>query len=218
METIEQLIERLNPMQKKAVLTTEGPLLLLAGAGSGKTRVLTHRIAYLIEKGVRPFNILAITFTNKAVREMKERVAAITEKGDEVWVSTFHSTCVKLLRREIDKIGYSNRFSIYDSDDSERLIKLVLKELNIDDKRFPPRNILSEIGNSKDNLISAEEYADNAINGDFFKKTYARIYTEYQNKLRENNALDFDDLIFMTVELLESAQKFLKNIKTVLSI
>ena len=184
METIEQLIERLNPMQKKAVLTTEGPLLLLAGAGSGKTRVLTHRIAYLIEKGVRPFNILAITFTNKAAREMKERVAAITEKGDEVWVSTFHSTCVKLLRREIDKIGYSNRFSIYDSDDSERLIKLVLKELNIDDKRFPPRNILSEIGNSKDNLISAEEYADNAINGDFFKKTYARIYTEYQNKLR----------------------------------
>ena len=192
METIEQLIERLNPMQKKAVLTTEGPLLLLAGAGSGKTRVLTHRIAYLIEKGVRPFNILAITFTNKAAREMKERVAAITEKGDEVWVSTFHSTCVKLLRREIDKIGYSNRFSIYDSDDSERLIKLVLKELNIDDKRFPPRNILSEIGNSKDNLISAEEYADNAINGDFFKKTYARIYTEYQNKLIENNALDFE--------------------------
>ena len=134
METIEQLIERLNPMQKKAVLTTEGPLLLLAGAGSGKTRVLTHRIAYLIEKGVRPFNILAITFTNKAAREMKERVAAITEKGDEVWVSTFHSTCVKLLRREIDKIGYSNRFSIYDSDDSERLIKLVLKELNIDEE------------------------------------------------------------------------------------
>ena len=193
METIEQLIERLNPMQKKAVLTTEGPLLLLAGAGSGKTRVLTHRIAYLIEKGVRPFNILAITFTNKAAREMKERVAAITEKGDEVWVSTFHSTCVKLLRREIDKIGYSNRFSIYDSDDSERLIKLVLKELNIDDKRFPPRNILSEIGNSKDNLISAEEYADNAINGDFFKKTYARIYTEYQNKLIENNAPYFYD-------------------------
>ena len=207
METIEQLIERLNPMQKKAVLTTEGPLLLLAGAGSGKTRVLTHRIAYLIEKGVRPFNILAITFTNKAAREMKERVAAITEKGDEVWVSTFHSTCVKLLRREIDKIGYSNRFSIYDSDDSERLIKLVLKELNIDDKRFPPRNILSEIGNSKDNLISAEEYADNAINGDFFKKTYARIYTEYQNKLIENNALD-----------LESVRKFLKSIRTVFSI
>ena len=211
METIEQLIERLNPMQKKAVLTTEGPLLLLAGAGSGKTRVLTHRIAYLIEKGVRPFNILAITFTNKAAREMKERVAAITEKGDEVWVSTFHSTCVKLLRREIDKIGYSNRFSIYDSDDSERLIKLVLKELNIDDKRFPPRNILSEIGNSKDNLISAEEYADNAINGDFFKKTYARIYTEYQNKLRENNALDFDDLIFMTVELFRKCPEILEK-------
>ena len=129
------IYDTLNDRQKEAVFYTEGPLLILAGAGSGKTRVLTHRIAYLIaEKGINPWNILAITFTNKAAREMKERVAAITEKGDEVWVSTFHSTCVKLLRREIDKIGYSNRFSIYDSDDSERLIKLVLKELNIDDK------------------------------------------------------------------------------------
>ena len=121
--SIQDKIDSLNDMQKQAVLTTEGPLLLLAGAGSGKTRVLTHRIAYLIEKGVRPFNILAITFTNKAAREMKERVAAITPQGDEVWVSTFHSTCVRLLRREIDKIGYSNKFSIYDADDSERLIR-----------------------------------------------------------------------------------------------
>ena len=207
------IYDTLNEQQREAVYCTDGPLLILAGAGSGKTRVLTHRIAYLIEeKGVNPWNIMAITFTNKAAGEMRERVDKIVGYGSEsIWVSTFHSTCVKLLRREIDKIGYSNRFSIYDSDDSERLIKLVLKELNIDDKRFPPRNILSEIGNSKDNLISAEEYADNAINGDFFKKTYARIYTEYQNKLIENNALDFDDLIFMTVELFRKCPEVLEK-------
>ena len=120
-----EILQSLNPMQKKAVETTEGPLLLLAGAGSGKTRVITARIAYLIEKGVRPFNIMAITFTNKAAREMKERVCAATQQGSDVWVSTFHSTCVKILRRTIDHIGYSNNFTIYDADDSERLIKLL---------------------------------------------------------------------------------------------
>lgn len=210
MEKIETLIERLNPMQKKAVLTTEGPLLLLAGAGSGKTRVLTHRIAYIIEKGVRPFNILAITFTNKAAREMKERVAAIVENGDDVWVSTFHSTCVRLLRREIDKMGFDNRFSIYDADDSERLIKLVLKELNINDNMYQPKAVMGEIGNSKDNLITPEVFMDNAGN-DIRRKTIGRIYTEYQKRLRENNALDFDDLIFMTVELFRKCPDVLEK-------
>ena len=147
--SIEDKLNTLNDMQRQAVLTTEGPLLLLAGAGSGKTRVLTHRIAYLIENGVKPWNILAITFTNKAAREMKERVAAITPQGDEVWVSTFHSTCVRILRREIDKIGYSNKFSIYDADDSERLIKDILKEHNISDKVYPVKMIMSQIGSQE---------------------------------------------------------------------
>lgn len=197
---INDRINTLNPMQKQAVLTTEGPLLLLAGAGSGKTRVLTHRIAYLIENGVRPFNILAITFTNKAAREMKERVAAISPKGDEVWVSTFHSTCVRLLRREIDKIGYNNQFSIYDADDSERLIKNILKEMNISDKVYPAKFVSSEIGRQKDELIGCEQYAKN-VEKDFRMKKVAEIYVAYQQRLKENNALDFDDLIYMTVEL-----------------
>lgn len=198
--SIQDKINTLNDMQKQAVLTTEGPLLLLAGAGSGKTRVLTHRIAYLIEKGVRPFNILAITFTNKAAREMKERVAAITPQGDEVWVSTFHSTCVRLLRREIDKIGYSNNFSIYDSDDSERLIKDILKENNISDKVYPPKMLMSQIGGQKDQMIGPEDYMK-TVERDFRMRKVAEIYAIYQNRLKENNALDFDDLIFKTVEL-----------------
>lgn len=200
MSSIEEKINSLNDMQKKAVLTTEGPLLLLAGAGSGKTRVLTHRIAYLIDKGVRPFNILAITFTNKAAREMKERVAAITPRGDEVWVSTFHSTCVRLLRREIDKIGYSNKFSIYDSDDSERLIKDILKENNISDKVYPPKMLMSQIGGQKDRMNTPEDYMKE-VERDFRMRKVADIYAMYQNRLKENNALDFDDLIFKTVEL-----------------
>lgn len=198
--SIDDKINSLNPMQKKAVLSTEGPLLLLAGAGSGKTRVLTHRIAYLIEKGVRPFNILAITFTNKAAREMKERVEAITPRGNEVWVSTFHSTCVRILRREIDKIGYSNQFSIYDSDDSERLIKKILKELNVSDKMYPPKYVISVIGEQKDNLVTPEEFSKKTDN-DFRLKKVAQIYEIYQARLKDNNALDFDDLIFKTVEL-----------------
>lgn len=198
--SIEDKLKTLNDMQRQAVLTTEGPLLLLAGAGSGKTRVLTHRIAYLIENGVKPWNILAITFTNKAAREMKERVAAITPRGDEVWVSTFHSTCVRILRREIDKIGYSNKFSIYDADDSERLIKDILKEHNISDKVYPPKMVISQIGGQKDRMHSPEDFMEE-VERDFRMRKVADIYAIYQERLKENNALDFDDLIFKTVEL-----------------
>lgn len=198
--SIEAKLNTLNDMQRQAVLTTEGPLLLLAGAGSGKTRVLTHRIAYLIDQGVKAWNILAITFTNKAAREMKERVAAITLQGDEVWVSTFHSTCVKILRREIDKIGYSNKFSIYDADDSERLIKDILKEHNISDKVYPVKMIMSQIGNQKDQMHTPEDYMKE-VEKDFRMRKVADVYAIYQNRLKENNALDFDDLIFKTVEL-----------------
>ncbi len=207
---LQEMINKLNPMQKQAVLTTEGPLLLLAGAGSGKTRVLTHRIAYLIEKGVRPFNILAITFTNKAAREMKERVAAISPQGDEVWVSTFHSTCVRLLRREIDKIGYTNQFSIYDADDSERLIKNILKEMNVSDKQYPVKAVISEIGSLKDNLIKPDEFMS-MVEKDFRKKKIAEVYQIYQKRLADNNALDFDDLIFKTVDLFKQRPDVLEK-------
>lgn len=198
--SIQDKLNSLNDMQRQAVLTTEGPLLLLAGAGSGKTRVLTHRIAYLIEQGVRPFNILAITFTNKAAREMKERVSAITPQGDEVWVSTFHSTCVRILRREIDKIGYSSKFSIYDADDSERLIKDILKEHNISDKVYPAKMIMSVIGRQKDQMLGPVDYMK-SVEKDFRMRKVADVYAIYQERLKENNALDFDDLIFKTVEL-----------------
>ncbi len=203
-------INSLNPEQKKAVLTTEGPLLILAGAGSGKTRVLTHRIAYLIEQGIRPFNILAITFTNKAAREMKERVAAITPQGDEVWVSTFHSTCVRILRREIDKIGYTNKFTIYDADDSERLIKNILKEMNISDKVYQPKMLMSAIGEQKDKLVGPNAYAKQ-VEKDFRMKKVADIYKAYQKHLKDNNALDFDDLIFKCVELFSTHPEVLEK-------
>ena len=151
---MEQLLNKLNPMQKKAVLSTEGALLLLAGAGSGKTRVLTHRIAYLINKGIRPFNILAITFTNKAAKEMKERVNSICAEGSQVLVSTFHSLCVRILRSHIDKIGYTNKFTIYDADDAERLIKDIMKEYKINDDILSSKYVLSQIGRQKDKLIT----------------------------------------------------------------
>lgn len=208
--SIEEKLNSLNDMQRKGVLKTEGPLLLLAGAGSGKTRVLTHRIAYLIEKGVNPWNILAITFTNKAAREMKERAAAITPRGNEVWVSTFHSTCVRILRREIDKIGWSNQFSIYDADDSERLIKDILKELNISDKMYPPKYVQSVISSQKDTMTSPEEFASETEK-DFRLKRVADIYRIYQKRLKDNNALDFDDLIYMTVRLFEERPDILEK-------
>ncbi len=192
--------DTLNPMQKEAVFTTNGPLLLLAGAGSGKTRVLTHRIAYLIENGVNPYNILAITFTNKAAREMKERTSALCEDGGYVWISTFHATCVRILRQEIESLRYDKNFTIYDSDDQIRLVKECLKELKIDEKAFPPKVIISKISEQKNELLTAEAYEKLAF-GDYYGSQVAKVYKLYQGKLYNNNALDFDDIIFRTVEL-----------------
>ncbi|HJA92229.1 MAG TPA: DNA helicase PcrA [Candidatus Eisenbergiella merdipullorum] len=196
-------LDMLNDRQREAVLQTEGPVLILAGAGSGKTRVLTHRIAYLIEeKKVNPWNILAITFTNKAAGEMRERVDSIVGFGAEsIWVSTFHSACVRILRRYIDRLGYDTNFTIYDSDDSRSVMKDVCKRLNIDTKIYKERALLSEISSAKDELLSPEEYSLNTM-GDFSKRRVAEAYREYQDTLKKNNALDFDDLIVKTVELL----------------
>ncbi len=199
------IYDTLNPMQREAVFFDKGPLLILAGAGSGKTRVLTHRIAYLIEEqGVSPFQILAITFTNKAAKEMRERVDKIVSYGAEnIWVSTFHSTCVRILRRFIESLGYSRNFTIYDADDQKTLVRDICKALNIDTKNVKERAFLSAISSAKDELISPEEYALRA-NLDFSKKNFSRVYTEYQKRLKASNALDFDDLIFKTVELFQT--------------
>lgn len=197
-----ELYENLNPQQKEAVCHTEGPLLILAGAGSGKTRVLTHRIAYLIEeKGVNPWNIMAITFTNKAAEEMRERVDQIVGFGSEsIWVTTFHSTCVRILRRYIDRLGFDNRFTIYDTDDQKAVIKDICKRLQIDTKIYKERSLLAQISHAKDQMVTPEEFELNH-RGDFQKRTITEVYKEYQAQLRKNNALDFDDLIMKTVEL-----------------
>ncbi|MCT4542370.1 MAG: DNA helicase PcrA [Vallitalea sp.] len=193
--------DTLNPMQKKAVLHTEGPLLILAGAGSGKTRVLTHRIAYLIEEEhVSPWNILAITFTNKAAKEMRERVDNLIGSGSEdIWVSTFHSTCVRILRRHIDKIGYDRYFTIYDTDDQKKLIRECMKQLNIDPKQFKEKSILGSISSAKDKLLSPKQFEKQAY--DYRDQVVSKVYTMYQERLKKNNALDFDDLLVKTVEL-----------------
>ncbi len=202
-------LDGLNDMQKRAVKHTEGPLLIIAGAGSGKTRVLTHRIAYLIEECmVQPYNILAITFTNKAAAEMKERVENITESGNQVWVSTFHSTCVRILRRFIDRLGYDTNFTIYDTDDQKSVIKEVCKKLNIDTKMLKEKAILSGISKAKDEMITPDEMEMNA-GQDYNRKRIAQAYREYQKTLKMNNALDFDDLIFKTVELLNQDHEVL---------
>ncbi|WP_418418384.1 DNA helicase PcrA [Blautia sp.] len=205
------IYEALNNMQQEAVYHTEGPLLILAGAGSGKTRVLTHRIAYLIaEKGVNPWNILAITFTNKAAQEMRERVDKIVGMdGGSVWVSTFHSTCVRILRRHADRIGYDNNFTIYDTDDQKTLMKDVCRRLNVDTKKYKERSLLAQISHAKDELITPDEMLLNAA--DFNEKKVAEIYREYQNSLRRNNALDFDDLIVKTVELFQHCDQVLEQ-------
>lgn len=197
-------------MQQEAVLHTEGPLLILAGAGSGKTRVLTNRIAYLIgEKRVDPRNILAITFTNKAADEMRERVDKIAgEGGIDVWVATFHSTCVRILRRYIDRIGFDNSFSIYDTDDSKTLIKNIFKSLNIDTQTLKEKNAMRVISQCKDKLIPPDEFKEDA--SDYREELIADVYVEYQKQLRKNNALDFDDLIVKTVELFEKCPEVLE--------
>ncbi len=198
--------DRLNDMQKKAVLQTEGAVLVLAGAGSGKTGALTVRIAHLIEKGVKPWNILAITFTNKAAKEMSERVnKLIGDKAKDIWVSTFHSTCVRILRRDIDKIGYSRDFSIYDTDDQEKMMKEVFKRLNfsITDKTFTVKGALAEISKQKEELISWEDY-EAKTDKDIRKVKFAKAYRIYQTLLKENNALDFDDLIYKTIQLFKT--------------
>lgn len=209
---MESIYDKLNSRQQEAVLHTEGPLLILAGAGSGKTRVLTHRIAYLIdEKGVNPWNILAITFTNKAASEMRERVDQIVGFGSEsIWVSTFHSTCARILRRYIDRLGFDNRFTIYDTDDQKSLVKDICRRLNIDTKYLRENTILSQISHAKDELITPDEMEKDA-GGDFNKKKIASVYREYQASLRKNNALDFDDLIMKTVELFKTCPDVLKN-------
>ncbi len=191
---------------------TEGPLLLLAGAGSGKTRTLTHRIAYLIEEmGVSPWNILAITFTNKAAQEMRERVDKIVgDEAGKVWVSTFHSTCVRILRRHIDRLGYDNAFTIYDADDQKTMMKGICKRLNIDTKVYKERSLLNAISSAKDDLVDVREYEIQAA-GDYYKQAVARAYREYQETLRKNNALDFDDIISKTVELFKSCPEVLGN-------
>ncbi|MEG2871054.1 MAG: UvrD-helicase domain-containing protein, partial [Clostridium sp.] len=202
--------ESLNPKQQEAVFYTEGPLLVLAGAGSGKTRVLTHRIAYLIEeKNVNPWNIMAITFTNKAAAEMRERVNKIVGFGAEsIWVSTFHSSCVRILRRHIESLGYTTNFTIYDGDDQKTLMRQIFKKLDVDPKQYKERAVLSAISSAKDEMVTPEEFELNA-GGDFRQKQIAQIYKAYQKELKKNNALDFDDLIAKTVELFQNVPEVL---------
>ena len=205
-------LDNMNEMQKQAILHTEGPLLILAGAGSGKTRVLTHRTAYLIdEMRVNPYHILAITFTNKAAGEMRERIDDIVGFGSEsIWVSTFHSTCVRILRRYIDRLGYDTNFTIYDADDQKSLMKDICKRLEIDTKQFKEKMFLSVISSAKDELIDPIEFENRAA-GDFTKRKQAMVYKEYQQALKANNALDFDDLIFKTVELFKLDKEVLSS-------
>ena len=205
--------DTLNPMQREAVFTTEGPLLVLAGAGSGKTRALTHRVAYLIEeKGVKPWNILAITFTNKAAGEMRERVNQLVDFGaDSVWVSTFHSLCVRILRRFIENLGYTTDFSIYDSDDTKTLMKQIFKDLEVNPKVLKERGVLGVISSAKNEMISPEEFLLSAkADGDSRLQRIGELYMEYQKRLKKNNALDFDDLLVKTVELFQAKQEVLE--------
>lgn len=206
------LLDALNEPQRHAVMATDGPLLILAGAGSGKTRVLTHRTAYLIEEcGVNPYNIMAITFTNKAAGEMRERIDQMVGYGSEsIWVCTFHSTCVRILRRYIDRLGFGTNFTIYDSDDQKTLMKDICKRLEIDTKMYKEKMFLSAISSAKDELIDPIEFETRAA-GDYVKRKQAQVYREYQQALKQNNALDFDDLIMKTVELFKLDKEVLAS-------
>ena len=206
------LLDALNEPQRQAVMATDGPLLILAGAGSGKTRVLTHRTAYLIEEcGVNPYNIMAITFTNKAAGEMRERIDQMVGYGSEsIWVCTFHSTCVRILRRYIDRLGFGTNFTIYDSDDQKTLMKDICKRLEIDTKMYKEKMFLSAISSAKDELIDPIEFETRAA-GDYVKRKQAQVYREYQQAVKQNNALDFDDLIMKTVELFKLDKEVLAS-------
>ncbi|MBR5360145.1 MAG: UvrD-helicase domain-containing protein, partial [Lachnospiraceae bacterium] len=205
-------LDTLNKEQKVAVLSVDGPLLILAGAGSGKTRVIVHRIAYLIDSaGVDPWNILAITFTNKAAEEMRKRVDTLVGQGaDSIWVSTFHSMCVRILRRHIDMIGFDTNFTIYDADDSKTVMKDIMKRQSIDTKTVSVRTALAVISNAKDSLIGPAQF-ESESRGDYIYEIISRLYREYEETLRRANALDFDDLICKTVELFDQCPQVLDN-------
>lgn len=207
---MQEILEGLNDKQYEAVTNTEGPVLVIAGAGSGKTKVLTHKIAYLIqEKRVLPWNILAITFTNKAANEMKERIAGLVgENAKDIWMGTFHSICVRILRKHIDKIGYDSSFVIFDTSDQKSLVKKCLKELQIDDKQFSEKSVQAEISNAKNEMLEPDQYAFR-VHGDFRKEKIANIYELYQKRLKENNAIDFDDIINFTIKIFEENPEIL---------
>ncbi len=209
------LLQGMNDKQTEAVLATEGPVLIMAGAGSGKTRVLTHRIAYLIEeKHVNPWNILAITFTNKAAREMKDRVGRLldAQAAQDVWVSTFHALCVRILRRDIEKLGYNRAFTIADPAEQLTLVKHILAELNYDPKQYDPKSILGTISNAKNDMLDPKAFEKQA--GSLFQQVVAKVYTEYQRRLRSDQALDFDDLIMQTIILFQQDEETLKFYQT----
>ena len=208
---LSELLEGLNPAQQEAVTHHEGPLLVVAGAGSGKTRVLTHRIAHLIrDHGVSPFEILAITFTNKAADEMKQRVAGLVGPvAAKMWVSTFHSACVRILRRDASRLDYPSSFTIYDQADAVRLTGYVIRDLNLDPKRFPPRGVHATISAAKNDLVRADEYADRAQV--IYERKVADVYTEYQSRLRRAGAMDFDDLLCVAVELFQKNPDVLEH-------
>jgi len=214
---MDEILKNLNPRQKQAVITTKGPILILAGPGSGKTRVLTHRLAYLVKSGISPAHILAVTFTNKAADEMRQRVAKLlaanktygTYRTYRPFVGTFHSFCLRILRKEIDKLSYKRNFVIYDEDDQLSLIKKIIESLEINKDQFPAKKIATTISALKSEYIDSEEYEKNAQ--EYFEKTISKIYTTYQEKLKENNALDFDDLIMLAVKLFEKFPKILNK-------
>lgn len=212
MNAAEKLLTGLNREQQQAVKKTDGPLLIMAGAGSGKTRVLTHRIAYLLgEKGVAPWNVLAITFTNKAAREMRDRIDKLVgPEASDIWISTFHSMCVRILRRDIDRIGISRNFTILDDGDQLTVIKNILKERNVDPKKFEPRALLSGISSAKNELRSPADYEKQITPGEPFEKMVSDVYKEYQSRLLKNSALDFDDLIMTTIRLFERVPEVLE--------